>query len=143
MQRHACAAGSPICAWDAATKHTAQFVRPSGGTISITTANMSLDERYRDQQPEVPPGAYVMIAVTDDGHGMPPEVLNHSFEPFHMTKKVGKGVGPRAEHGVWLRQAVQRPCGDLQRAGARDDRAHLSAVDEYPRCEIATDLIGR
>src|SRR5207302_3795577 len=71
----------------------AKDAMPSGGIISITTANMSLDERYRDQHPEVPPGEYVMIAVTDDGHGMPNDVLNHVFEPFFTTKDVGKGSG--------------------------------------------------
>jgi PAS domain S-box-containing protein len=64
-----------------------------GGTISITTANMNLDDRYRAQHPEVPVGNYVMIAITDDGHGMPKEVLERVFEPFYTTKDVGKGSG--------------------------------------------------
>jgi PAS domain S-box-containing protein len=63
------------------------------GTITITTANVPLDERYRDLHPEVNPGEYVMVAVTDDGCGMPKEVLEHVFEPFFTTKDVGKGSG--------------------------------------------------
>jgi PAS domain S-box-containing protein len=71
----------------------AKDAMPNGGTISISTANMNLDERYSEQHPEVHPGHYVMIAITDDGHGMPAEVLNRVFEPFYTTKDVGKGSG--------------------------------------------------
>jgi PAS domain S-box-containing protein len=71
----------------------AKDAMPSGGTITITTANMHLDERYSEQHPEVHPGHYVMIAITDDGHGMPKHVLEHVFEPFFTTKEVGKGSG--------------------------------------------------
>ena len=66
---------------------------PQGGTISITTANMNLDDRYAEQHPEVHPGQYVMISITDDGHGMPKDVLERAFEPFFTTKDVGKGSG--------------------------------------------------
>jgi PAS domain S-box-containing protein len=71
----------------------AKDAMPSGGSISITTANMTLDERYSEQHPEVPPGNYVMIAITDDGHGMKKDVLDRVFEPFFTTKEVGKGSG--------------------------------------------------
>ena len=71
----------------------AQDAMPSGGRITISTANASLDEQYRSTHPEVPTGDYVMVAVTDDGDGMPPEVLARAFEPFFTTKDVGKGSG--------------------------------------------------
>ncbi|WP_439579114.1 PAS domain S-box protein [Elioraea sp.] len=71
----------------------AQDAMLDGGRITITTANTPLDERYADSHLEVKAGPYVMIAVTDDGHGMPPEVIERAFEPFFTTKEVGKGSG--------------------------------------------------
>jgi PAS domain S-box-containing protein len=71
----------------------AQDAMPGGGCLSIATANVPLDNRYHDLHPEVPPGRYVMVAVTDDGEGMAKDVLDRVFEPFFTTKEVGKGSG--------------------------------------------------
>jgi PAS domain S-box-containing protein len=71
----------------------AQDAMTSGGRLSIATANASLDGQYQSLHPEVRPGEYVLIAITDNGEGMPKAVLDKVFEPFFTTKEVGKGSG--------------------------------------------------
>jgi PAS domain S-box-containing protein len=71
----------------------AQDAMPLGGTLALITENALLDERYQDGHPEVTPGGYVSINVTDDGTGMTPEIKARVFEPFFTTKDVGKGSG--------------------------------------------------
>ncbi|MDB5580060.1 MAG: sensor hybrid histidine kinase [Bradyrhizobium sp.] len=71
----------------------AQDAMLSGGRLSILTASASLDVHYTSLHPEVTPGEYVLIAVTDDGEGMPQAVIERAFEPFYTTKEVGKGSG--------------------------------------------------
>ncbi|WP_426408135.1 PAS domain S-box protein [Bradyrhizobium ganzhouense] len=71
----------------------AQDAMPTGGHLTLSTELAAIDEDYRALHPEVASGAYALIAVTDDGEGMTPEVIEHAFEPFFTTKEVGKGSG--------------------------------------------------
>jgi CheY-like chemotaxis protein len=66
---------------------------PSGGTLIVETANVYLDESYVQQHPRLRVGEHVMVAVTDTGAGMTPEVREQIFEPFFTTKPKGHGTG--------------------------------------------------
>lgn len=71
----------------------ARDAMPSGGSLTIEIANAALDDDYVVSEPGLEAGQYVMIVVTDTGHGIPPETLQDIFQPFFTTKDVGKGTG--------------------------------------------------
>jgi signal transduction histidine kinase len=71
----------------------ARDAMPNGGKLTIETSNAYLDEDYAQNNDEVRPGQYVLIAVTDTGAGMSKDTLSKAFDPFFTTKEVGKGSG--------------------------------------------------
>jgi PAS domain S-box-containing protein len=66
---------------------------PDGGKLIIEASNKILDDLYVELNPDVAPGSYVAVAVTDTGSGIPPEIMRRVLEPFFTTKPVGKGSG--------------------------------------------------
>lgn len=71
----------------------ARDAMPGGGTLMVETADLRFDERSGLLHPEMPPGSYVLLAVSDTGEGMDQATQAHLFEPFFTTKEPGKGTG--------------------------------------------------
>jgi PAS domain S-box-containing protein len=71
----------------------ARDAMPEGGILTIETAVADLDARYASRHDGLKPGRYVMVAVSDTGVGMPPEVLAKAYDPFFTTKPAGEGTG--------------------------------------------------
>jgi signal transduction histidine kinase/CheY-like chemotaxis protein len=70
----------------------ARDAMPDGGALMIETANRTVDDRLAHEL-DIPAGQYVSLSVTDNGSGMPPDVIARAFDPFFTTKPIGTGTG--------------------------------------------------
>src|SRR6185295_10718007 len=71
----------------------ARDAMPQGGKLTIETGNVHLDDAYARAYEQLAPGQYALIAVSDNGIGMAPEVIAKAFDPFFTTKQPGHGTG--------------------------------------------------
>ncbi len=109
----------------------ARDAMPTGGKLTLQTANVDLDQDYAGAHVAVVPGPYVMLAVSDNGCGMDNPTQTRIFEPFFTTKEQGKGTGLGLATVLWHCQTEQRKHLVLQRGGARHHvKIYLPRVDE-------------
>jgi two-component system, cell cycle sensor histidine kinase and response regulator CckA len=71
----------------------ARDAMPEGGVLSIEASRVNIDDNYARMSPDAVPGEQIVIAVSDTGFGMPPDVKKQIFDPFFTTKDIGRGTG--------------------------------------------------
>jgi two-component system cell cycle sensor histidine kinase/response regulator CckA len=71
----------------------ARDAMPEGGKLTLRAANVTAAQSRHLAPKSMPPGEYVLVEVSDSGTGIPPDIIDHIFEPFFSTKEVGKGTG--------------------------------------------------
>jgi PAS domain S-box-containing protein len=134
----------------------ARDAMPNGGKLTLETANIDLTTEYLATHPLVPPGRYVLLAVSDTGVGMSEETKTHLFEPFFTTKPLGKGTGLglsvvygiiKQNHGfVWYYSELGQgttfkiylPAAEATPSSAKAEPMHVTAS---PRKQITILLV--
>jgi PAS domain S-box-containing protein len=106
-----------------------------GGTITIETANIAIDEVYVAQHPSVVPGPYVQLQVSDTGTGIAPDALAHIFEPFYTTKPKGQGTGL----GLATVHGIVHQSGGHIRVSSEPARGTTFTIC-FPQCPRASAL---
>jgi PAS domain S-box-containing protein len=150
----------------------ARDAMPEGGRLVVETSNVVLDAEFARSHTTVQPGPHVLLAVSDTGVGMDPDVQAHIFEPFFTTKEVGKGTGlglatcygivkqnrgsiwvhSEKGHGTTFRiympcaEAVEEPHEPIESAigaVAHGDETVLLVEDELVVRDLAADALRR
>jgi PAS domain S-box-containing protein len=110
----------------------ARDAMPDGGVLRIDTANIDVDKEYAASRPELTPGPYVRLRVSDTGGGMSPETILRAFDPFFTTKPAGQGtgLGLATIYGI-----VKRPAG-----APRSTQSQMSAPPSRCCCRPPAKL---
>ncbi len=118
----------------------AKDAMPHGGKLIIETSNVSLSQSRVSNLPDVSPGEYVMLSVTDTGEGIPEEVKSRIFEPFFTTKAIGKGTGLGLatcygfvkQCGGYIQVESERSKGSTFRVYLPKTDAEVDHADDFP-----------
>jgi two-component system cell cycle sensor histidine kinase/response regulator CckA len=111
----------------------AKDAMPEGGTMTIETGNVTLDEQFCASHVGAKPGAYVMLSVNDTGMGMDKETRAHIFEPFYTTKSqgTGTGLGLAMVYGIVKGHGGYIECDSVRGKGA-EFRIYLPVIEQEP-----------
>jgi two-component system cell cycle sensor histidine kinase/response regulator CckA len=113
----------------------ARDAMPEGGDVRIRTSNATLEQELRRDRAVVPPGDWVLVEVSDSGHGIPPDKIANIFEPFFTTKKVGEGTGL----GLSTAYGIIKQTGGFIFADSQPDKGSVFSV-WLPRLEASANL---
>ena len=116
----------------------ARDAMPKGGVLRIATSNFELDEVAAQQYPELPPGKYVRLTVSDSGCGMDEHTRAHALEPFFTTKPAGRGTGLGLST---VHQIVRQSRGQITLRGASGQGTRVEVL--LPAVEGEPEQIGR
>jgi CheY-like chemotaxis protein len=111
---------------------------PDGGKLTIKTQNITLDKEFLLPYPQINPGHYVLLSVTDSGEGMDHETAKHIFEPFFTTKESGKGtgLGLSTVYGIVEKHAGLVLCDSEPSVGTTFS-IYFPAIEEIPQEQYA------
>ncbi len=114
----------------------ARDAMPDGGTLTLQTANVQLDDRAARQQLDLEAGPHVLLAVADTGTGMDDETLARIFEPFYTTKPpgIGSGLGLATVYGIVRQSGGYITCDSTPTHGTTA-RVYLPSLPDHPRPE--------